>query len=40
MRVKRYSPDFFARKGAENPNGPMREATGRNKAVFPNDWKL
>ncbi|POS85710.1 hypothetical protein EPUL_005192, partial [Erysiphe pulchra] len=37
---KRYFPDFFLRVDAEDPNGPLREASRRNRAVFPPTCKL
>ncbi|KAI0993300.1 hypothetical protein K3495_g14884 [Podosphaera aphanis] len=40
IRVKRYFPDFFTKKEADNPDGPLREASQRNRAVFPYEWKL
>ncbi|KAI0994173.1 hypothetical protein K3495_g14009 [Podosphaera aphanis] len=40
IKVKRYFPDFFTRTDAENPNGPLREASGRNKVTFPHDLQL
>ncbi|POS82118.1 hypothetical protein EPUL_005768, partial [Erysiphe pulchra] len=32
---RRYFPDFFLRMDAEDPNGPLREVSKRNQAVFP-----
>ncbi|KHJ31468.1 hypothetical protein EV44_g3488 [Erysiphe necator] len=37
---KRYFPDIFLRADAENPDGPLREASRRNRAVFPPGCKL
>ncbi|KAI6245851.1 hypothetical protein HI914_05914 [Erysiphe necator] len=37
---KRYFPDFFLRADAENPDGPLREASRRNRAVLPPGCKL
>ncbi|KAI1004419.1 hypothetical protein K3495_g3793 [Podosphaera aphanis] len=39
-RVKKYFPDFFSRREAENPKGPLAEASMRNKVIFPSNWKL
>lgn len=38
--IRQYFPDFFPRSEADNPCGPLREATNRNRVVFPQDWKL
>ncbi|POS83076.1 hypothetical protein EPUL_005316, partial [Erysiphe pulchra] len=38
--IRQYFPDFFPRSEADNPSGPLREATNRNRVVFPQDWKL
>ncbi|KAI0992861.1 hypothetical protein K3495_g15323 [Podosphaera aphanis] len=40
LRVKRYFPDFFTRREAENPDGPLREAARRNRVVFPAELRL
>ncbi|KAI0994500.1 hypothetical protein K3495_g13681 [Podosphaera aphanis] len=40
LRVKRYFPDFFRRREAENPDGPLREAARRNRVVFPAELRL
>ncbi|POS82870.1 hypothetical protein EPUL_006115, partial [Erysiphe pulchra] len=39
-KVKKCFPDFFPRSEAENPDGPLREATKRNRVVFSNELKL
>ncbi|KHJ30725.1 hypothetical protein EV44_g3588 [Erysiphe necator] len=39
-KVKKYFPDFFPRSEAENPDGPLRGATKRNRVVFSSELKL
>ncbi|KHJ31441.1 hypothetical protein EV44_g3563 [Erysiphe necator] len=39
-KIRNYFPDFFPKSEAENPNGPLREASNRNKVSFPIDCKL
>ncbi|KAI1004173.1 hypothetical protein K3495_g4038 [Podosphaera aphanis] len=40
IKIKRYFPDFFTRAEATNPNSPLKEASDRNRVVFPPDCKL
>lgn len=38
--IKQYFPDLLPRSEADYQSGPLREATTRNRVVFPQDWKL
>lgn len=39
-KIRMYFPDFFPRSEAEKPDGPLREASSRNRVSFPREWKL
>ena len=39
-KIRKYFPDFFPQSEADNPNGPLREASNRNRVTFPHDSKL
>ncbi|KAI1006982.1 hypothetical protein K3495_g1236 [Podosphaera aphanis] len=39
-KVKRYFPEFLTLQEAESPSGPLKEASKRNKVIFPPELQL